>query len=366
MSHRPRSRGPVTTLAVLAASACVAVLTACGRGGDAAAGRRARAGANAFLERYMDGNGRVVRHDQGGDTVSEGQAYAMLIALAIGDRARFDQAWRWAGEHLQRDDGLLSWHWKDGEVVDPSPAADADVDAARALVLAGRRFKAPELTEAGVDLAEAVLAHQTIRVGQDELVLAAGPWAVEPRIVNPSYLAVCAFVDPEKATGDRRWDQLRTSAHRILEELTADGGLPPDWSRLGTDGRVRPIGSPDQPDRSPRYGLDASRVPFRMAERCDGGGKDVAARLWPRLRRLDGGGAAIAYGLDGERQDEADHPTGLVGAAAAAWAAGDSQAAERLLTRAADLDQRVPTYYGSAWLAMGRTWLVGEPEGGDG
>ena len=33
-----------------------------------------------FLRRYVDGDGRVVRRDQGGDTVSEGQAYGMLIA----------------------------------------------------------------------------------------------------------------------------------------------------------------------------------------------------------------------------------------------------------------------------------------------
>jgi endoglucanase len=55
---------------------------------------RARAASQAFLGAYLDAGGRVVRRDQGGDTVSEGQAYAMLVAAATGDRQRFDLAWQ--------------------------------------------------------------------------------------------------------------------------------------------------------------------------------------------------------------------------------------------------------------------------------
>ena len=86
----------------------------------------ARAAAHRFLDRYMEPDGRVVRRDQGGDTVSEGQAYAMLLALAIGDLRRFDQAWRWAKTHLQRKDGLLSWRWQEGRIQDPNSASDVD------------------------------------------------------------------------------------------------------------------------------------------------------------------------------------------------------------------------------------------------
>ena len=86
-----------------------------------------------FLDRYVDDDGRVVRHDQGGDTVSEGQAYAMLLAVAADDRDRFAQVWDWTRAHLQRGDGLLAWRWAGGRVVDDEPATDADLDAARAL-----------------------------------------------------------------------------------------------------------------------------------------------------------------------------------------------------------------------------------------
>ena len=46
--------------------------------------------ANAFLEDWVDDDGRVVRRDQGDDTVSEGQAYGLLIAAGAGDEETFD------------------------------------------------------------------------------------------------------------------------------------------------------------------------------------------------------------------------------------------------------------------------------------
>src|SRR4051812_20189332 len=85
------------------------------------------AAGSRFLDQFVAGDGRVIRHDQGGDTVSEGQGYAMLLAVRAGDEASFTRVWRWTKANLQRDDGLFSWQWRDGHVADPSPAADADV-----------------------------------------------------------------------------------------------------------------------------------------------------------------------------------------------------------------------------------------------
>jgi endo-1,4-beta-D-glucanase Y len=91
----------------------------------------------AFLDRYVE-DGRVVRKDQGDDTVSEGQAYGLLIAYAAGDRDRFADIWSWTKRHLLTDDQLLAWRWTPtGGVSDAQSASDADLDAARALVLAG-------------------------------------------------------------------------------------------------------------------------------------------------------------------------------------------------------------------------------------
>jgi len=80
--------------------------------------------------------------------------------------------------------------------------------------------------------------------------------------------------------------------------------------------------------------------------------------LWPFPRGADGHGAAV-YGIDGHPATPGQsHPAALVGAAAAAQAAGDRAAARSLLGEAAALDRRAPTYYGAAWVALGRVMLT--------
>lgn len=309
-----------------------------------------------FFDGYVDPHGRVVRHDEGGDTVSEGQAYALLLAAATGDRERFDRVWEWTKENLQREDGLLSWKWAGGQVIDSEPATDADLDAARALVMAGRRFDDPALTEDGNRLASAVLDHETLEIG-GELVLLAGPWAARDRVVNPSYVSPCTYSLLGEATGDDRWRRLAENGNRLVEAALRDDRLPPDWARLDAQGNLNPTGPPPAPEGRPRYGLDAARLGFRLAEDCGGPGPALSARLWHRLERVDGQGAALSYSLEGERLTPDEHPVGLVGAAAAARAAGDTAASNRLLEQAASLAESHPTYYGTAWWALGEVLL---------
>ena len=136
----------------------------------------ARIAGQKFLDEYVEPDGRVVRRDEGGDVVSEGQAYGMLIAVAVGDETRFRSIWKWTKTYLRRADGLLAWRWADNKVTDVNSAADADLDAARSLVLAGRRFNAPELTKDGRRLGVAILETETVAVGTG---------AAPPSDVNP-------------------------------------------------------------------------------------------------------------------------------------------------------------------------------------
>jgi endoglucanase len=289
-----------------------------------------------FLDRYVAEDGRVVRHDQGGDTVSEGQAYAMLLAVAERDEARFDRVWAWTRAHLRRPDGLLAWHWQDGRVTDQQAATDADLDAARALMLAAKRFDVPRYAQDGRELGRAVSEHETVQG-----VLVAGPWTQD--VVNPSYWSPRAFAAIERV-------DLNEPARRLTDQLTANG-LPPDWAQVQDWGAV-PTGPPSGGD--PVYSYDAVRLPIRLAESCQAEDRALAARLWPRLRD-DPGVARRA--LDGTPLTEDQHPAALAGAAAAAHAAGDQQAASELLDRAARLDEQHPSYYGAAWVELTRAML---------
>jgi endo-1,4-beta-D-glucanase Y len=317
--------------AALAALALVVVLE-----------RRPDGAAERFLDRYVQEDGRVVRHDQGGDTVSEGQAYALLLAAATGDEERFARVWEWTRTNLRRPDGLLAWRWADGRVAGAEPATDADLDAARALLLAADRFDEPRYASEGRALGRAVAEHATTWAA-DRTVLVAGPWAREEAVVNPSYWSPRAYA----ALG---MDDASASS-RVLADRLTDDALPPDWARVEPWGVV-PTGAPS--GGRPAYSYDAVRVPLRLAESCDPADRRLAARLWPRLREHPG---AAERALDGTPLTRDEHPAALVGAAAAAQAAGDRDAAEALLDRAQELDKARPSYYGSATIALARTML---------
>jgi endoglucanase len=341
-------------LAVALTALCA---TALFPGSPAAAQRddvtRARAAAQDFLRRYVDPDGRVVRRDQGGDTVSEGQSYALLLAQVAGSRGEFGRVWDWTREHLARDDALLATRADaDGTVTDHNSASDADVATAWALLRADGPRHA-EYRRAGRALAAAVLDHETVHLPGGRLALAAGTWATgAPASLNPSYWILPAFRQLSKLTGDSRWDALAAESRSMLRGLSAP--LPPDWARA--DGaQISPTPAPDGAAPDVRYSLDAQRAIVWAS--LDDRARGIAAGTWHVLDGRDQT-QAQALALDGRIVDGAPHPVPLVASAAAAHAAGNRQAMETLLDRAAALEQRSSTYYGAAWVALGRALLT--------
>ena len=350
------------------AAGVIALLVAvgCGGGGESASRtaapspepQAAAAAARHFLDRYVTADGRVQRLDQGGDTVGEGQAYGMLLAAAIGDAQRFDAIWAWTKDNLRRSDGLISFLWKDGRIQDPQAAADADLDAARALLVGACRFDRPALRADALALGRAILAHETASFHGAPL-LTAGPWAVkQPVTLNPSYFSPAAFAALDAASGDGTWGSLSQSARSITSTLmTSPSRLPPDWAGIKA-GKPVPIGSPGQPDSPPQFGFDAARVLVRFAEDPDPAGRRIAARAWPVFEGATPADLPVEHDLSGRPTGGVRHPMALVAAAGAAYAAGHAGAGRGLLDTAEALDRQSPTYYGAAWVALGRMMLT--------
>jgi endoglucanase len=332
--------------------------------GSAASDTRSAARLRAdFIDDYVQ-DGRVVRTDQGGDTVSEGQAYGMLIALASDDRSTFSDIWTWTKKHLQGDDHLLAWRWQErGGTADEQSASDADLDAARALVLAGERFDEPSYTRAGKQIAGAILDEETVQTDVGRILLP-GPWAKtdDPYKYDASYASPVAYSLLYSATGDERWKELETGSRTVAQNILAKTDLPSDWAQVHQDGSVDPLPSASGDTGPVVYGWDAMRVPLRYAESCSAADRSIAGSIAPTLRRstqlaaqLDLGGTAVT-----------DSTSALAYAARAAseQASGSTAAATKDLLRADRTAATTPTYYGDAWAALGATMLTSDVLGG--
>jgi endoglucanase len=327
-------------------------------------GREASAGAaaTAFAGDYVGGDGRVSRADQGGDTVSEGQAYGMLIAAANGEAERFASIWDWTRENLRQPNGLLAWHWEDGHVVAGQSAADADLDAAWALLIAARRFGSGRYRADALALAHAILEHETVSLDGRSL-LVAGDWATTfPAVVDPSYFVPAAVGALGRASGDPRWKQLGETSREVVAQLTnRPTGLAPDWAVVESDGTARATAAPKQEGEAV-FGYDAVRVPLWEAASCAAEDRAIAARAAPFLNRALVRSPAAVYSLTGEPRGTEPGAPIMVAVAAASQAAGDPAASERWLARAEAALDSEPTYYGGALLALARASF--EPKGG--
>jgi endoglucanase len=351
-------------------------------------------------------DGRVRRPDSGHDTVSEGQAYALLRAVWSGDQATFERCFNWAESHLSqrklvtphpdplpsrgegkiaekitndrhRGSHLLAWHWgRDAHgrwgVLDANSASDADLDYALALILAHRRWERPDYLEQARLVLRDILDRETCRDAWGRLWLTPGDWvACGPALLlNPSYFSPAWYQVFFEVTQDRRWLELAESAYAGLEIVSRSlgqqtgVGLVPDWCLLIGEEHCRPA-----PDRSAAFGWDAIRVPWRVGLAGlwfgDPRSKDFLSRTFLPFSRaqLQAHGRLYAiYDYVGQPLEPYDSPVLYAGLVAGALAAGDrplaKQAAEKILsfyreTADGGYFNRPDDYYGNNWAWFG-------------
>lgn len=227
--------------------------------------------------------GRVCRPKNNNDTVSEGQAYAMLRSVWMRDKNVFDACYRWTEKNLSRStrtgDHLLAWNYgrrPDGTfgVLDWNAASDADLDYALALLLAascwGETAPAdlPDYRNKALLVIADIRKHEVISLQNGEHLLL--PWPVQssaafPYEVNPSYFSPGHYHLFAEVTGDLFWSGLADSTYGQLERLmtrlgSLEGcGLVPDWCMVDRTGAFTPSAS-----RGTASSWDAFRIWWRL------------------------------------------------------------------------------------------------------
>ncbi|MBS1856487.1 MAG: glycosyl hydrolase [Acidobacteria bacterium] len=226
----------------------------------------------AYRTRFIQKDGRVIDYRAGGISTSEGQAYAMLRAAWIRDRATFDRAWNWSLNNLNsgvRADHLWAWKWgKDAagnwKVLDKAFATDADEDAAVALLLAWKTWNDPRYLRAAQATIADLWNHAVVAIGGRRYLLAGDSLCgADGCRINPSYYAPYAYRLFAKYDRAHPWNQMVGESYRLLESVSSLTGthLPPDWAHLDTTTGDVALGS----SKDSSFSYDAFRVFWRVA-----------------------------------------------------------------------------------------------------
>ena len=254
-----------------AALASTLVLAACGLSSPAAASPRPTASSRlrtvldaawaGYKQVFIQSDGRVVDPTRGGVTTSEGQSYALLRAVWLGDQTTFDTVWRWTATHLELGGSApFASLWSDGRVVDADSASDADSDIALALFYAARRFGEAQLHRQALTTLSAIWQDDVVSIDGMN-ILAGGNWATRQQtpgpVINPSYFAPYAYRTFAAEDPSHPWSSLIDSSYTLLDECSSavlDGtaAVAGVFRPTGAPSREPPVGScRSPPSRTP-------------------------------------------------------------------------------------------------------------------
>ncbi|AFZ32010.1 glycoside hydrolase family 8 [Gloeocapsa sp. PCC 7428] len=237
---------------------------------------------NAYRQRFIQADGRVIDREDSDRSTSEAQAYAMLRAVFADDPTTFARTLNWSENNLQRTvagkrtDQLWAWKWgRDAQgnwgISDRNFASDADIDAITALIFASRRWQRPDYLQLAQSKLQDLWNLSTVAVLQGHRYLIPGPTvAFQERshllILNPSYFAPYAFRIFAQVDPARDWLSLVDSSYQALEDSAklSRVNLPSDWVILDTqtgDYQALPVSHSLRTE----YSFNAYRVWWRLA-----------------------------------------------------------------------------------------------------
>ncbi len=196
----------------------------------------------SYATGFMDHQVRVIDHDAGDRTTSEGQAYAMFFALVANDRQRFDGLLHWTELNLAAGDltaHLPSWAWGKAAsnhwgVLDANSASDADLWMAYALLEAGAAWNDAHYKWLGTALAKRIAAEETANIPGFGWMLLPGPKGFhngDNYRLNASYVPLQLLLRLAQEFPDGPWQQIASNVPALIRGSSPDGFVS-DWSEF--------------------------------------------------------------------------------------------------------------------------------------
>lgn len=223
-----------------------------------------------YKSRFVAPEGRSVDPLQGGRTTSEGQGYAMLLAVAYDDRPTFDALWRWTLANLSIEgETMFRWRWNPGaQEQERAHATDGDILIAWALLRASRKWNVKRYSDAAIEKLK-ILQDPKLLVDVDgRRYFLPGRFGFRKddgsAVVNPSYYVFPAFQEFSEVNFHGAWGaQLDVGLRLIERSWFGEFGLPADWVRVSKDGSVAASNADGAPDGA-RIGYEGIRVPLHL------------------------------------------------------------------------------------------------------
>lgn len=195
---------------------------------------------DAYKEKFIQADGRVIDFATAGQSTSEGQAYTLFFALVANDRPVFDRVLAWTRINLAGGDltaRLMAWKWgqkpdNSWGVIDANAASDADLWLAYILYQAGRQWRDDALRATAELIQERLGKELVVQIAGVGPVLLPGPlgFALEGGgwKLNPSYLPLPVLQGLAREAPAGPWAGLVKSTLAMLEAVTPQR-LVPDW-----------------------------------------------------------------------------------------------------------------------------------------
>lgn len=219
---------------------------------------------DSYKSRFLMADGRII--DTGNNNVShtEGQGFAMMMAVKNNDRTSFDKIWGWTQKHLKNpDNGLFYWRFDPSAadpITDKNNATDGDTFIAWALLKAGNAWHDDGYLQASDSIVKALVEHNVVNFGGYRVMLpGAKGFNLNSYVnLNPSYFVFPAWQDFASRSHLVVWQDLINDGQKLLGKMRfGNTQLPADWVSLYADGHVEPA-----KEWPARFSYDAIRVPL--------------------------------------------------------------------------------------------------------
>lgn len=225
-----------------------------------------------FKTKFIN-QGRVIDFENGQISHSEGQGYAMLMALAANDHPTFDALWQWTQSTLTRQDGLFAWQYTPCEyhdsrcVSDWNNATDGEILIAWALLKAHRQWKDEHYLSSARNLTTLILEKLIVEQNGQAFLIPGQAGFIEPGrlTLNASYWVFPALEDFDRSFPSPMWSRLIQSGMEVSQIGFGDVNLPLDWVDVLANGELT-----FSHKFEPIYGFNAVRILLHQAWSSEG------------------------------------------------------------------------------------------------